>query len=72
MRRPSKLRRHAAVRNTRQCSHTDETNSAGRSPRARLADLPALGESSSRGAVPESVVDELRGLTSATVYSERA
>jgi hypothetical protein len=37
--------------------------------RARLADLPALCESLSRDAVPEPVVDELRELTSAMVYS---
>jgi aminoglycoside phosphotransferase (APT) family kinase protein len=38
--------------------------------RARLADLPALCELLSREAIPEAVVDELRGLISATVCSE--
>jgi len=38
--------------------------------RARLADLPALCELLGREAVPDSVVDELRGLISATVSAE--
>ena len=38
--------------------------------RARLADLPALSELLAREAVPDSVVDELRSLISATVCSE--
>jgi aminoglycoside phosphotransferase (APT) family kinase protein len=37
---------------------------------ARLADLPALCELLTRDAVPESVVDELRGLIAATVGAE--
>jgi len=39
--------------------------------RARLADLPALSELLAREAVPDSVVDELRNLISATVCSAR-
>jgi aminoglycoside phosphotransferase (APT) family kinase protein len=39
--------------------------------RARLADLPALSELLAREAVPDSVVDELRTLISATVCSAR-
>ena len=38
--------------------------------RARLADLPALCELLTRDAIPEPVVDELRELLAATVYSE--
>jgi aminoglycoside phosphotransferase (APT) family kinase protein len=38
--------------------------------RARLADLPALCELLARDAIPESVVDEVRGLIAATVNSE--